>query len=468
MLFTSTPFLILLLSTLTIYYIPLFKKAQVMILIVASLAFYAFGQPGLLLLLLLSALINILSSYYVVNGSFRFRKLFAATGVILNLGILFFFKYSPLFAKTFLNTHNDFGHYLLLIPLPIGISFYTFEGISLLIDVYSNKHSDVLSIGKSLKEHFVKTLFFISFFPHLISGPILKAYEFYPQIGPKSFNGIDWNRTFRNLVLGYFLKMVIADNLTNFTFWMDYPYFKSQSSISLILMIFGYSFQIFADFAGYTLIALGIARLFGYVLIDNFNFPYISSSFSEFWSRWHISLSTFLREYLYIPLGGNRKGKIRTYLNLMITMILGGLWHGAAWSFALWGLFHGLALVIERLLSIQDSEAHKTNLNKLLNGTIVFLFVSMAWVLFRLPLYFVLEYYRSIAGNIHLKSSPVLLLLIIVYSIPVIIYHIDYLFRSYSTSVRTARIFDTLTYGFLLFLIIVNSGPSGSFIYFQF
>ena len=160
---------------------------------------------------------------------------------------------------------------------------------------------------------------------------------------------------------GYFLKLVVADNLKDFTAYLVYPGLMTLSSFTLLSMLIGYSFQIFADFAGYSLIALGLASLFGYRLMQNFNYPYISNTFSEFWKRWHISLSTFLKEYLYFPLGGSRKGRLRTYINLTITMVLGGLWHGAAWSYAVWGAFHGFALALERLINDKYKLSIKAN-----------------------------------------------------------------------------------------------------------
>lgn len=468
MLFNSFSFIVLFIITFVIYYNRFFSRFQVQILILSSLIFYAYSSPLLLLLLLFSALINIVTSYAIVNSKPGARKLYATLGVAINIAILIFFKYGPLLAKTFLNTQGDLGHLLLTIPLPIGISFYTFEGISLVIDVYSNKHADVLTIDKSFKKHVSKTLFFISFFPHLISGPILKAYEFYPQIGPKKIADINWEYAFKKIVCGYFLKMVIADNITNFTFWMTYPYFKTFSSVDLLIMIFGYSFQIFADFAGYSLIAIGLAKLLGYDLIENFNFPYISTSFSDFWRRWHISLSTFLKEYLYIPLGGNRKGKVRTYINLIITMVLGGLWHGAAWSYAIWGLFHGLALAVERLFTNNVKVSNKSLLKNLLSGLIVFVFVSFAWVLFRMPFEYVIQYFSSMGANRGIAINMNNFLFLSLYSLPVIIYHLIYLFITNLRYRRTLTKWQFVIYGLMLFMIMSNSGPSGSFIYFQF
>ena len=179
------------------------------------------------------------------------------------------------------------------------------RGISLLVDTYKeNQQENYQSlVPKLMTKHSVQTALFISFFPQLVAGPIVKSKDFIPQIQDKFLNGIKWETCFKDISTGYFLKMVVADNLKDYTYFITYPYFETRSSINLLTMLFGYSMQIFADFAGYSLIAIGIAGLFGYSLRDNFAFPYISSTFSEFWNRWHISLSSFLKEYLYIPLG---------------------------------------------------------------------------------------------------------------------------------------------------------------------
>lgn len=237
--------------------------------------------------------------------------------------------------------------------------------------------------------------------------------------------------------------------------------------MDLIALLFGYSIQIFADFAGYSLISIGLAGLFGYKFNENFLFPYISSSFSEFWQRWHISLSSFLKEYLYIPLGGNRLGKYRTYLNLLITMLLGGLWHGAAWSYLAWGGYHGVALVIERYFAGVFSIKMAINL-RLLKGLLVFTVVTFGWLFFKLPHFSEAYQYivKMFTSSFYSKDKEKIIL-IIIYSIPVISYHFLYLIR-----LRIPFTFKKygypVMYGALLFFIMVNSGSSGSFIYFQF
>ncbi|MEP0265534.1 MBOAT family O-acyltransferase [Dokdonia sp.] len=441
-------------------------KTQVRILILASLIFYAWHDALLLLLLLTSAGVNILTSFYVIHNK-KNKKLIASIGVISNLSILAFFKYSGLIAKTVLND-SDFSEFLISIPLPIGISFFTFQGISLLVDVYKENHFENKKIiPNSLATHAQNTLFFIAFFPQLIAGPIVKAHDFLPQIKIKTLNTINWEKCFKNILTGYFLKMVIADNLKDFTFWISYPYFESKDSVSLVTMLFGYSNQIFADFAGYSLIAIGIAGLFGYNLHDNFNFPYISTSFKEFWKRWHISLSSFLMEYLYIPIGGNRKGKYRTYINLMITMILGGLWHGAAWSYAIWGLFHGLALALERVFSPYTRKIKFPGI-RFLQWITIFSLVTIAWLLFKLPEFdHVIKYIEAIYNNFTISFERPLVIKILIYSSPILIYHLIYLYVNNFGKKHLKR-FEFIFYSIMLLLILVNSGTPGDFIYFQF
>jgi len=474
MLFTSFSFFVLLVITFLIYYLPFnfFKKSnsQLLILIFSSLIFYGYREPSLLLLLAFSGTVNVFTSYYVTYGKVKNRFLTASVGVIINLVILAFFKYSPLIGTTFFNTENGIGIFLITIPLPIGISFFTFEGISLVIDTYKG-HTDSKFknlVSPSFLIHIRNSFFFIVFFPHLVSGPILKAHDFIPQIGYKKFIEIDWEYCFRTLLLGFFLKLVIADNLKDFTSQIEYPGFTTLSSITLVTLLIGYSFQIFADFAGYSLIALGLAGLFGYVLMQNFNYPYISTSFSEFWRRWHISLSTFLREYLYFPLGGNKKGKFRTYLNLFITMILGGLWHGAGWSYAVWGAFHGLALAIERLINDKWKFVYKPySFYFYFKIIFIFLMVSLAWLLFKLPNFNqAIFYIKAILSNFSYAVNYIIIFLILFYSLPVILLHFLYLKKQKSPAFLQK--WNFVLYAILLFLIITNSGTAGAFIYFQF
>ncbi|MFH0758626.1 MAG: MBOAT family O-acyltransferase [Bacteroidota bacterium] len=468
MLFNSLVFIILLITTMVIYYIPRMAKFQVPVLILSSLVFYSWHNIALVVLLLISAGINIVSSFLIANNITSRRKLVAWVGVSSNLLVLAFFKYAGLISLTFFRD-GSISEFLITIPLPIGISFFTFQGISLVLDVHTQNHfrNDKI-ISTSFIDHAQKTLFFIAFFPQLVAGPIVKAHEFLPQIKTKRFPDINWETAFREIVLGYFLKMVVADNIKDFTFWISFPYFQGKDTVSLLTMLFGYSCQIYADFAGYSLIAIGVARLFGYNLKANFNYPYISSSFREFWKRWHISLSSWLMEYLYFSLGGNRKGKARTYINLMITMILGGLWHGAAWSYAVWGAFHGIALALERML-VHNVRLKETRVIRFIKMVFVFSMVTLAWLLFKLPEFsHVTEYVKTLFINTNMSVDIPLVTRIFFYSSPVVLHHLYYMYNRTHVGNQKYRKFEFLLYGCMIFLILSNSGIPGAFIYFQF
>ena len=468
MLFNSVPFLLLLLPTLLLYYLPFMHRFQLHVIVVSSFIFYAYNAPWLLLLLVASLAVNIAASHAVVFGRPEYRKAYATAGVVVNLAFLVFFKYSPLIGRSFFSG-SSLGEFLTAIPLPVGISFFTFQGISLVVDAYRGKDVPDYSsiVVKGMVAHTLRITTFIAFFAQLVAGPVVKAHEFLPQIRTKYFKDIHWNSAFASLVVGYFLKMVVADNLKDQTFWITFPYFRDMHSFTLVVLLFGYSMQIFADFAGYSLIAIGLARLFGYVLMDNFDFPYISSTFSEFWRRWHISLSSFLREYLYIPLGGNRMGGFHTYKNLLITMVLGGLWHGAAWSYAIWGLFHGLVLALERLWK-DLGWSTKNKLPQFVHMLFIFSAVTLAWLLFKLPEFdHVIEYMRALFVNTHIENlQPLIIFFTVLFSVPVVAYHLLYLWSRKPRPIMAHL--KPVLYGIMLFLILVNSGGGASFIYFQF
>jgi alginate O-acetyltransferase complex protein AlgI len=526
MLFNSWTFLVFLAVTFTAYYLlswPGWRPVwlQIGLLTIASYVFYAWHTPWLVIVLAASTWINAYVTLRLVRlcTSPDARKNWVTFAILANLGVLIFFKYTSLVVGTFL-PHSWWAHWgfdLTQIPLPVGISFFTFQGISLVVDVYrkpevvlgqprigswepgvmerggiSNHPSDAIrdkhSPGDSQPSSlFFKVAFFKAFFPQLVAGPIVKAHEFMHQISPKTLSSLDWDDAIRKLILGFFLKMVVADNLGEATAWLHYPEFMGKPGVTLLFMLYAYSFQIFADFAGYSLIAMGLARLFGYELPINFNFPYISRSITEFWRRWHISLSTWLKEYLYIPLGGNRRGELRTYANLIIVMLLGGLWHGAAWSFMIWGGAHGVFLAAERLLGVklEGHKAQKThnheesNLIKGFLATVriflIFNLVSMLWLLFQLNEFKdVILYFKELTAWKTTPKSPQIYYAVAVFGFPIIAYHFwgaakaSYWEPFARRHPEIAGRFLKLAYAFLLFLIVTNSGNPGAFIYFQF
>lgn len=354
MLFTSPGYFVLIGVAMTLYYLKASVRWQLGVSLAASAVFYGWSQPWLLLLLLASATITSCVSFAVAFSSTPLKKrLFSTIGVVLNLGILFFFKYSGLFSSTLLSGQSSLAEFLIHIPLPLGLSFYTFRGISLMVDTFRKNFDAQEIFDPTLTGFFsfyARSVFFIVFFPQLIAGPISKAKDFMLQIQPKYFKDIPWYQVVRLLIVGYFLKCYCANNLQNITFVIQYPWFVTSGAARTWTLMIAYSLEIFADFAGYSLIAIGSAALFGYRVPQNFNFPYIAESFSDFWRRWHISLSSWLRDYLYIPLGGNRKTPFRTYINIFLVMALGGLWHGSQWNYMAWGACHGLLLMAERPL----------------------------------------------------------------------------------------------------------------------
>src|SRR4051794_15330355 len=332
MTFTSWQFGLFVATVFGAYYLPPFRSLQVQLLVIASLVFYGYGQPELLPLLAVA----VFGTYLFLILALQNRSIWLPVGIAFNLALLGFFKYKFLFvdmpsAAVSGATPID---YLLSLPLPIGISFFVFHNISLLVDLTRQKTAPSLA----------SVFLYIIFFPQLVSGPITRAGMFIPQIEPKFLADVQYVDAAKWILTGYFFKLYVANNLNELTSYMSFPLYETLQTQDRWLLVFLYSYQIYADFFGYSAIAIGLGLLFGYRLPVNFNLPYISQSFSEFWTRWHISLSNWLRTYLYIPLGGNRKGRFRTYLNLMIVMGLGGLWHGAGVGYLLWGLGHGALL----------------------------------------------------------------------------------------------------------------------------
>src|SRR6476646_144804 len=338
MTFTSWQFGVFAAIVFAAYYQPALRAFQVQLLVFASLFFYGYGQPELLALLAVA----VFGTYLFLILALRDRKIWLPAGIAFNLALLAFFKYKLLFIDPASPSLVGFApaDFLLRLPLPIGISFFVFHNISLLVDL--TKKSEIRR--PDLNEAFL----YIIFFPQLVSGPITRAEKFLPQIKEKHLAEVDFVEAAKWILTGYFFKLYVANNLNGMTVYMDFPLYETVRLEDKWLLVLLYSYQIYADFFGYTAIAIGLGLLFGYRLPINFNLPYISTSFSEFWTRWHFSLSTWLRTYLYVPLGGNRHGLWRTCLNLMIVMGLGGLWHGAGVSYLMWGLLHGLLLVLER------------------------------------------------------------------------------------------------------------------------
>ncbi len=308
------------------------------LLLAASYVFYGWWNWKCCALMLLLTLVSHFCALHM--GGPR-RRAMLVLGVVFPLLVLGVFKYFNFFLDSFCAVFGIARTGSLRILLPVGISFYTFQSLSYTIDTYR---------GRVGAEHdFVRTALYISFFPQLVAGPIVKAGEFLPQLREeRNISLPNLSAGVQYFAFGLFKKIVLADNLSVFVDAVQRAP-GAYSGGTLLLMAYAYAIQIYCDFSGYSDMAVGCARCLGYDLPRNFNLPYLSRNVTEFWKRWHISLSSWLQEYLYIPLGGNRKGRARTYLNLMLTMVIGGLWHGAAWNFVAWGALHGAALCVHKL-----------------------------------------------------------------------------------------------------------------------
>ena len=388
MLFNSIEFAVFFPLVFTLYW--LFHKSlksSNLIILLSSYIFYGFWDWRFLILIFMSSLIdfiigNRLKETFEINK----RKFLLFISLSMNLGFLIYFKYVNFFIESFLNSFSLFGNNLeistLKIILPVGISFYTFQTLSYTIDVYNKK---IVPTNKWLP-----FFTFVSFFPQLVAGPIERASNLLPQF--HRINKFDYQKIKSGLLLisfGLFKKMVIADRAALYVNEV-YSSPDDYGGVALLISTIFFAIQIYCDFSGYTDIAIGTARAMGFNLLKNFKSPYFSKSLTEFWHRWHISLSSWFRDYLYIPLGGSRRGNLRTYFNIFVVFVISGLWHGAAWTFIIWGAIHGLILIIEKITSDYKKKYFRflgftknTISNHIFFSFITFFIICISWVFFR-------------------------------------------------------------------------------------
>lgn len=376
LLFSSGFFLFLFSGFITVFYM-LHKQRNLKLLYVVlfSLYFYYKSSGIYFLLLVLSTIVDYNLANLIFNAEKQWqKKAWLIFSLLLNLGLLAYFKYTNFFYEIFCNLQS---HHFDPFPifLPVGVSFFTFQSLSYTIEIYRGDMKPVKRI--------LDYAFFVTFFPQLVAGPIVRARDFIPQINmPTIVTREMFGHAIFLIISGLFKKVVISDYISaNFVdrIFADPTLY---SGVENLFGVYGYALQIYCDFSGYSDMAIGIAMIFGYRLCINFDSPYQSSSITEFWHRWHISLSTWLRDYLYISLGGNRKGRVRTYINQFITMLLGGLWHGAAFRFVLWGAMHGAALAIDKFIK-EFFSIPKTGFFKIAGIFFTFHFVCFCWIFFR-------------------------------------------------------------------------------------
>lgn len=474
MLFNSYTFILFFVLVLAVHYLPIPWRPKKLFLLLASYFFYATWNPPFVVLLWISTLADWFIAKALNQAKRKtIRRILVVGSLVVNLGLLGYFKYSAFLLDNFIALMSLVGWKVQLQPasviLPVGISFYTFQTLSYTLDIYRRKAQPWHS--------FLDYALYVTFFPQLVAGPIVRAVDFLPQcIEPKRVSGkqIGWGLTL--ILIGLFEKIVVADGLLAPVVERVYNVPETADFMSAWCGTIAFSDQIFCDFAGYSTCAIGVAACLGFRLPRNFSFPYAAIGFSDFWRRWHISLSTWLRDFLYIPLGGNRKGLSRTFVNIMITMLLGGLWHGASWTFVIWGGLHGLYLIGERAIKmvLPDSAVWRLKPIKFILALLTFALVCITWVFFRAATFGqAFELVGVMLGRTHQESILLLSKLAVakVVAITTILVGLHWIMRDITLEEMAARCpgwVRSLILAGMLVCIITLSGEDRAFIYFQF
>ena len=474
MLFNSLTFVVFFAIVVCLHYSVKNWKAQKSILLVASYLFYAAWNPPFVLLLWFSTVVDWFAAKNIESSTEKNKKrLWLFVSLLVNLGLLGFFKYGNFAMESLSGALGLMGMKTqwaaMDIILPVGISFYTFQTLSYSLDVYRGN----LKTSRS----FLDFALYVTFFPQLVAGPIVRAVDFLPQCEePKKANAKQFGWGLYFMTLGLFQKVVLADvflapSADKVFGWTKGPLHTLDAWIGTL----AFTGQIFFDFAGYSTCAIGAALCLGFIIPDNFRFPYAAIGFSNFWQRWHISLSSWLRDYLYISLGGNRSGTARTLLNLMITMLLGGLWHGANWTFVAWGALHGFYLIVERMLKslFKNYNVTRTRTGRSIIRLITFFFIVISWVFFRSPNFERVMLTLLPMFGIITEGAKVLATVEIVKVLTVIVLLISshwYMRESkieYAVEKMPKALVVTL-WTIMLFGLIITQGGNNAFIYFQF
>jgi len=475
MVFNSYTFIAFFIIILFLHYLPLTWKTKKVNLLLASYIFYAAWNPPFILLLWMSTVIDFYvgRALYTQENKHK-KKLLLIVSLIGNLGMLCFFKYGTFLLDNFVALSHAIGlNYNPAKPniiLPAGISFYTFTTLCYTIDMYKKESKPVQSL--------LDFSLFVTFFPHLVAGPIVRPPQLVPQFeSPRVASRKQLMDGLLLLTLGLFMKVVLADSMLSTTADTVFTSHDILPALDAWIGVFAFSGQIFLDFAGYSTCAIGVALCLGFVLPQNFNYPYAAIGFSDFWRRWHITLSSWLRDYLYIPLGGSRNGKAKMYFALMMTMLLGGLWHGANWTFVVWGGLHGLYLWVEKYY--KDARGiknnHKPSANTVLHfgyALLTFMLINITWVFFRSDTFgrawgLLQSMFGMTDGKPLLTTIAILKVALI---IPLIV--LSHWFM------RNTKVLDvayklpwiglSLIWSFLLLMLIWAQESGSSFIYFQF
>lgn len=477
MLFNSIEFFIFFPIVFILYWIVLKKsrQSQNILLLISSYVFYGWCNINFLWLLIGSTVLDYLYGFGVSSKNPIKAKIFLWLCIVNNIGILFVFKYYNFFIEQVHHTFEligyDFNIKYLTFILPIGISFYTFHGMSYIFDIYNKKQEPI--------KNFVDYALFVCYFPLLVAGPIERASHLLPQLQSNRFFNYKQAVNGCKLILwGLFKKVVIADNLA-IVVDSVFSNYGEHYAFSLILGAIAFSFQIYCDFSGYSDIAIGTSKILGIELLTNFKFPYFSRDVAEFWRRWHISLSTWFRDYIYIPLGGSKSTKLISVRNVFIIFLISGFWHGASWNFLAWGFIHACGFLPLLLLKrnrnnsseIVASNAMFPSFRELGQIILTFTFVTITWIFFRADtMQIALTYIGNIFKGIALHPGQFLTVPsqigIFVYIIPFVLS--DWYLRRDERELRTPHFLRYAVYIVLFLLILVNLGKKASFIYFQF
>jgi len=468
MLFNSLEFFFFF-PLVTLLFFLLSHKYRWIHLLLASCVFYMFFVPEYILILLITIVIDYAAGILIENSDGRRKKIYLIISIISTCLVLFIFKYFDFFNENMVSLSARFGFYypkrVFDIILPIGLSFHTFQSLSYVIEVYRG--------NQKAEKHFGLYSLYVMFYPQLVTGPIERPQNLLHQFHEKKvFNFQNLIDGLRLILFGLFVKMVIADNLAPF---VDDVYGnpESQSSTTILSAIFFYSFQIYCDFLGYSTIAVGCAKAMGFSIMDNFKNPYLAKSIAEFWQRWHISLSTWFRDYLYFPLGGNKVKKARWILNILIVFVVSGIWHGANWTFVIWGTLHGLLYLLESIPKkiLKQKKPSTSTLSGILKIGFTFVVVSFVWVFFRAEnLNHVRKIAYSLVHNWNIPSTLEIPNSIWVYLLSFVV--LDTLlfktrFDKWCSTISAPMRWSI--YGILIFMTITCSGVDNyPFIYFQF
>ena len=437
------------------------------LLIIASLLFYAYGEPKYVLLMIFSIVMNYLFERLLDSENERLRRMIVGLAVCVNLALLFVFKYLDMVLKT-VNQISHSSIPMANLALPIGISFFTFQALSYVIDVYRR---DV-----EAEKNLFHVMLYISFFPQLIAGPIVKYHDIQEQIRSRKTDSGEIAAGMRRFILGLAKKVLISNVMAVTADALFAAPMGEMNILSAWTAAIAYLFQIYFDFSGYSDMAIGMGRIFGFTFQENFRYPYISQSIQEFWRRWHISLSTWFKEYLYIPLGGNRKGKVRTCVNKLIVFFSTGLWHGADWTFVIWGLWHGMFMLLEEVIPVKK-------LPRLLRHVYTLLVVVIGFVMFRADTFtqgiqitgkmFAGWSFQASQMNLVLQQMTPLFILTVIIAVIACMPVLKWVKEWGETIQPCRKVMEPLGYLMSLILLVLcilslSSGTYNPFIYFRF